>query len=112
MEDLSASLAPTKASVDELSLQMLQNEGVESKLSDVQETLAAILKATKEQTAALIAAVQEQTKAIEKLAAPARESGKRKRDGGDGGEHVLFVLSFHDFLGRMVEQETQVMRTS
>ena len=123
LEDLSASLAATKASVDELSLQMLQNEGVESKL-------AAILKATKEQTAgigkhasslrkeivkqnaelrkdflkqnaelrkdvlkqnadnavlmlkqtaALIAAVQEQTKAIEKLAAPARESGKRKR---------------------------------
>ena len=31
------------------------------------------------QTAALIAAVQEQTKAIEKLAAPVRESGKRKR---------------------------------
>ena len=123
LEDLSASLAATKASVDELSLQMLQNEGVESKL-------AAILKATKEQTAgigkhasslrkeivkqnaelrkdflkqnaelrkdvlkqnadnavlmlkqtaALIAAVQEQTKAIEKLAAPVRESGKRKR---------------------------------
>ena len=156
MEDLSASLAATKESVDELSLQMLQNEGIESKL-------AAILKATKEQTAgigkhasslrkelakqsashasiaaslkaiekqnaaarvdelsvvvikqnaklqaamvkqheelrknilkqnadnallmlkqtaALIAAVQEQTKAIEKLAALARESGKRKR---------------------------------
>ena len=31
------------------------------------------------QTAALIAAVQEQTKANEKLAAPVRESGKRKR---------------------------------
>ena len=44
MEDLSASLAATKESVDELSLQMLQNEGTES-------TLAAILKATKEQTA-------------------------------------------------------------
>ena len=166
MEDLSASLAATKESVDELSLQMLQNEGIESKLS-------AILKATKEQTAgigkhasslrketqkqntelkkevakqstghasitaslkaiekqnaaarvdelsvvvkqnaklqaamvkqheelrkdilkqnadnavlllkqtaALIAAVQEQTKANEKLAAPVRESGKRKR---------------------------------
>ena len=130
MEDLSASLAATKESVDELSLQMLQNEGVESKFSDMQETLKAILKATKEQTAgigkhasslrketqkqnaklqaamvkqheelrkdilkqnadnavlllkqtaALIAAVQEQTKANEKLAAPVRESGKRKR---------------------------------
>ena len=112
LEDLSASLAATKESVDELSLQMLQNEGIESKLS-------AILNATKEQTAgigkqnaelrkdflkqnaelrkdvlkqnadnavlmlkqtaALIAAVKEQTQAIEKLAVPARESGKRKR---------------------------------
>ena len=74
LEDLSASLAATKESVDELSLQMLQNEGIESKL-------AAILKATKEQTAALIAAVQEQTKAIEKLAAPLREREEEESRG-------------------------------
>ena len=141
LEDMSASLAATKGSVDELSMQMQPNKGVEPKFSDTQETLTAILKATKEQTAsvdkyasslqeeilkqnaelrkdvlkqnaelraamvkqhaelrqdvlkqnadsavlmlkqtaALIAAVQEQTKAIEKLAAPARGSGKRKR---------------------------------
>ena len=38
------------------------------------------------QTAALIAAVQEQTKAIEKLAAPLRESGKRKRVEGTSAD--------------------------
>ena len=46
LQDLGASLAATRESVDALSMQMLPNEGVESKLSDMQEMLAAILEAT------------------------------------------------------------------
>ena len=120
LEDMSASLAATKATVDKT------KASVDKMSSDMQETLKAILKATKEQTAgvdkfastlrkeivkqnaelrkdvlkqnadnavlmlkqtaALVAAVQEQTKAIEKLAAPARESGKRKRVEGPAAD--------------------------
>ena len=135
LQDLGASLAATRESVDALSMQMLPNEGVESKLSDMQEMLAAILEATTEQTAqtasvganassvqdailsqivalrediirqnvniqqntnsilfllkqnaAILAAIQEHAKAIEKLAAPTREIGKRKRVEGTSAD--------------------------
>ena len=89
---LKAILKATKeqtASVKELPLQILQIEGLTNARTQEMgklDELNASLKAIEKQNAAILAAMQEQTRAIEKLAAPARESGKRKRVEGTSAD--------------------------
>ena len=89
---LKAILKATKeqtASVKELPLQILQIEGLTNARTQEMgklDELNASLKAIEKQNAAILAAMQEQTRAIEKLAAPARESRKRKRVEGTSAD--------------------------
>ena len=109
LEEMNASLAAIKASlkaiekqnaatrVDELAAVVVkQNADLRAAMiqqhaelrQDVLKQNADNAVLMLKQTAALIAAVQEQTKAIEKLAAPTREIGKRKRVEGTSADAV------------------------